>query len=167
MEVTKPNRVTHTYTQRLVAPPERVLPLLCPVREAEWLERWDPIAVYTRSGVAEPGCVFVTAAEPHAAVWMITRLEPEAGRVEMIKITPEVTACALSIAVSPTVHGSDAEVTYTHTSLGPLGDEFVAGFTEEFYAGFMQDWEHRLNHYLETGERLAGPRDESPESNGS
>ncbi len=155
MDVRRPNRVTHTYTQRLVAPPDRVLPLLCPVREAEWLERWDPIRVFTSSGVAEPGCVFVTAAEPHDAVWMISRLDPAAGMIEMIKITPEVTACKLSIAVSPAAHGCDAEVTYTHTSLGPRGDEFVAGFDAPHYLEFMRDWETRLNHYLATGERLA------------
>jgi hypothetical protein len=154
MEIRRPNRVTHSYTQRLVAPPERVLPLLCPVREAEWLERWDPLAVYTESGVAEPGCVFVTAAEPHAAVWIVTRLDAPAGIVEMIKISPEVTACQLSIAVSPAPHGSDARVTYTHTSLGPRGDEFVAAFDEAYYVEFMADWERRLNHYLTTGIRL-------------
>ena len=39
---------------------------------------------------------------------------------------------------------------YSHTSLGPAGDALVASFTEEFYGGFMRDWEARLNHYLRT-----------------
>jgi hypothetical protein len=47
--------------------------------------------------------------------------------------------------------GTDAEVTYTHTSLGPAGDEFVAAFDEAYYVEFMRDWEERLNHYLITG----------------
>jgi len=156
MEVRKPNRVVRSYVQKLVAPPDRVLPLLCPVREADWLERWDPRVVFTESGVAERDCVFVTAAEPQNAVWMVTRLEPASGRVEMVKITPEVTACVLRIAVNATGDGgSEALVTYSHTSLGPRGDEFVAGFTEVFYQDFMRDWERRLNHYLESGQRLA------------
>ena len=155
MDIRQPNRVVRSYVQRLVAPPERVLPLLCPVREADWIEGWDPRAVFTESGVVEQDCVFVTRASPHDAVWMVTRLEPAAGRVEMVKISPEVTACILRIEVAAAPHGSSATVRYTHTSLGPRGDEFVAGFTEEFYRGFMRDWERRLNHYLETGERLA------------
>ncbi len=141
--------------QRLTAPPERVLPLLCPVREADWIEGWDPLAVYSVSGVAELDCVFVTKASPQDPVWMVTRHEPAAGIVEMVKISPEVTACVLRIEVVPAEHGSSATVTYSHTSLGPRGDEFVAGFTEEFYADFMRDWERRLNHYLASGERLA------------
>jgi len=35
MNIRPPNRVTHTYTQHLVAPPAAVFPLLCPVRAAD------------------------------------------------------------------------------------------------------------------------------------
>ncbi len=151
MHVTKPNRVTRTYTQRLVAEPSAVFPLLCPVREADWIDGWDPISVITHSGVAEHDCVFVTAASPGDAVWYVTRHEPDNGFVEMIKITPLVTACRLTIQLRAIATGSEALVTYTHTSLGPEGDAFVASFTDDYYRQFMEDWEARINHYLEHG----------------
>lgn len=151
MKIITPNRVTHTYTQRLVAPPEAVFPLLCPVREADWIPGWDPALVVSASGLAEPDCVFVTAAPPGDAVWYVTRHEPQARLVEMIKVTPAVTACRLTIRLRPTAAGCEADVTYMHTSLGPQGDEFVAAFTEDFYRGFMQEWESRINHYLRHG----------------
>ena len=151
MHVTKPNRVTRTYTQRLVAEPSAVFPLLCPVREADWIDGWDPISVTTHSGVAECDCVFVTAASPSDAVWYVTRHEPDNGFVEMIKITPLVTACRLTIQLRAIATGSEAIVTYTHTSLGPEGDAFVASFTDDYYRQFMEDWEARINHYLEHG----------------
>lgn len=50
--------------------------------------------------------------------------------------------------------GSEAEVTYTHTSLGPLGDRFVAEITEERYTQFMQAWEAQMNHFLRHGSAL-------------
>ena len=50
--------------------------------------------------------------------------------------------------------GSEADITYTHTSLGPEGDAFVAAFTDDFYRRFMQDWESRINYYLAHGKRL-------------
>jgi hypothetical protein len=62
MRVTKPNHVTRTFTQQLVAEPSKVFPLLCPVREADWLDGWDPLVVFSQSGVAEPDCVFLTEA---------------------------------------------------------------------------------------------------------
>ncbi|MBK8232865.1 MAG: hypothetical protein IPK72_20370 [Candidatus Eisenbacteria bacterium] len=156
MKIIPPLRVTRTYVQHLVAAPQVVLPLLCPVREAEWIEGWDPSLVISASGVAEEDCVFLTAAEPRGAIWYVTLHDRRSGLVEMIKITPEVTACRLTIGLSPTREGCEAEVTYTHTSLGPLGDAFVASFTEEFYTGFMRDWEARLNHFLRHGTRLSG-----------
>jgi hypothetical protein len=154
MKIVPPNRVERRCVQRLVAPPAAVMPLLCPVREADWIPGWDPRLVLSSSGVVEPACVFVTAAEPVDAVWVVTRHEPDRGFVEMWKITPTVTACRLTIRLRATPSGCDAEVTYTHTSLGPAGDAFVAGFTEEHYRAFMQDWEAKLNHYLRHGRAL-------------
>lgn len=151
MKILKPVRATRTYVQQLVAKPSEVFPLLCPVREAEWIEGWDPPTVFSASGFAEVDCVFTTAADPIDAIWYVTRHEPDAGRVEMVKITPTVTACRLTIQLRPRPNGSEAEITYCHTSLGPKGDEFVASFTEDFYRKFMQDWETRLNHYLRQG----------------
>jgi len=154
MEIRKPTRATRTFVQKLVASPDRVFPLLCPVREADWLEGWDPLVVFTKSGVAEPECVFMTKAEPRPAIWFVSRHEPERGLVEMLKISPEVTACRLTIQLAAAGPGCEATITYSHTSLGPEGDAFVAGFTDEFYEGFMLEWETRMNHYLKTGETM-------------
>ena len=160
MNIQPPNRIAHTYTQHLIAEPARVFPLLCPVREADWIEGWNPLQVFSHSGVAEADCVFVTAAEPADAIWYVTRHEPDAGVVEMLKITPGVTACRLRIRLHATADGCDASVTYLHTSLGtPQGDAFVAGFTAAHYEQFMRDWEARLNHYLVHGTALPGERD--------
>ena len=157
MKISPPHRICRSYVQQLVAGPSAVFPLLCPVREADWIEGWDPVAVWSDSGVAEVDCVFVTAApagSPQDAIWYVTRHEPEGGFVEMLKITPGVTVCRLAIQLRAVASGCEAAVTYTHTSLGPAGDAFVAAFTEAHYRQFMQDWEARMNHYLRTGEAL-------------
>ena len=159
MIIQPPTRATHSYVQHLVASPDRVFPLLCPVREADWIEGWDPLQVTSATGVAERDCVFVTAAEPADAIWYITRHEADAGFVEMLKVTPGVTACRLSIQLQATPQGCDATVTYLHTSLGtPAGDAFVAAFSAEYYRQFMRDWEDRLNHYLAHGVAQPGER---------
>jgi hypothetical protein len=119
MKIVKPNRVTRTYTQNLVGAPIAVFPLLCPVREADWIDGWSPPLVVTNSGVAEPDCVFTTTATSIDAIWYITRHEPAGGFVEMIKITPNVTACRLTIQLRATPGRSEADVAYSHTSLGP------------------------------------------------
>ncbi len=159
MKIAPPQRASHTYLQKLVAGPSQVFPLLCPVREADWLDGWDPLEVWSRTGLAEPDCVFTTPAAggaPQDAIWYVTRHEPGNGFVEMLKITPSVTACRLTIQLRAAAGGCEAEITYLHTSLGPAGDLFVAGFTAEFYRRFMHEWETRLNHYLATGALLEG-----------
>ena len=79
--------------------------------------------------------------------------------VEMIKITPAVTACKLTIQLAPAKKGSEATVTYAHTSLGTRGDAFVEAFTAEYYEGFMKQWEAQMNHFLSEGETLRAGAD--------
>ena len=112
MDTTKPNRATHTYRQRLCASPAKVFPLLCPVREAEWVDGWLPELVISSSGVAERDCVFITADKLEKTIWYITRHEPQRWFVEMLKILPGATACRLEIQLSDNGDGCFADVTY-------------------------------------------------------
>jgi hypothetical protein len=160
MHITKPNRAIHTYRQRLDAAPARVFPLYCPVRETEWADGWLPELVISSSGIAERDCIFLTADKLGMATWYITRYEPERWFIEMLKILPGVTACRLSFQLSENGNGCYADITYSHTSLGPAGDELVAKFTADYYQSFMQEWEKAFNHFLKTGRRLT---DESAE----
>jgi hypothetical protein len=155
MRVTPPQRARHSYLQRLHAPPREAFPLLCPVREAEWISGWDPLLVLTNSGRAEGGCVFIMAGEP-AAIWTVTRFEPP-ERIDFVKVTPGVTVGQISIILRPDADGGTfADVTYGYTSLGtPEGDAAVRAFTLDAYTAAMALWERRLNHFLATGERLA------------
>jgi len=154
MRITKPNRATHTYRQSLHAAPAKVFPLLCPVRETEWANGWLPELIISSSGVAERDGIFITPDKLGTAIWYITRYEPERWFVEMLKILPGVTACRLSIQLSEHGHECFADITYSHTSIGSAGDEFVAKFTAGYYQSFMQAWEKELNHFLKTGCRL-------------
>lgn len=158
MTVTPPVRARHTYTQRLLAPPERVFPLLCPVREAEWVPGWAPRLVVSTSGVAEPSCVFVTPDDGAEAVWVVTEHDPARYRVGFVKVTPGRTVGQIAIALhpGPGPDETEAEVTYQFTALSAEGEAAVAAFTAEHYLAFMQEWEAALNHYLRTAERLDG-----------
>lgn len=152
MRIEAPVRVRRSYVQHLEAPPEEVFPLLCPVREAEWVEGWDPIAVYSFSGVAENDCVFVTPDGDAEAVWTVITHDPQEHVVEFVKVTPGVTACRIHIALAADGNGgTEAEVSYQHTALSERGRAFVADFTEEAYQGFMRKWEEALNRYLLEG----------------
>lgn len=156
MKIQAPVRVRRTYRQHLDAPPERVFPLLCPVREADWVPGWDPSLVVSASGVAEDDCVFVMPRnDADDAIWVITRHDASAHAVEFVKVTPGHTVGRIAIALaSDGPQHTVAAVTYQYTALSDAGEAFVRDFTEAAYVDVMQRWEQRLNHYLRTGRML-------------
>ncbi len=158
MRVEKPNRVSLSYTQHLGAPPAQVFPLLCPVRETEWVNDWRPKLVLSESGVAEPGCVFITPGIPEDALWMVITHDPEEFRLEIIKIIPGVVIGKIAVGLG--AEGADgcvADITYSYTSISDHGDRALEEFTEAHFRKFMEIWEMELNHFLRTGTMLAPP----------
>ena len=152
MEVSRPVRVHRTYTQTLIAPPEQVFPLLCPVREVEWANDWNPRQVIAESGFVELGCVFVTPDKPQDSIWVVTQWDPREFFVEFTKVTPEFTVGKIEIRLR---RGDGeltlADISYCLTALSEKGSEFVTQFTAEYYKVFMKEWESEINHYLQTG----------------
>jgi hypothetical protein len=71
-------RVTYDYTQQLVAPPDEVFPLICPVREADWLDGFEYDWVYSDSGLAEMNAIFTTPkhGQMPPSLWIITHHDP-------------------------------------------------------------------------------------------
>ena len=157
MKITTPQRVAHTYTQRLSGTPADVFPLLCPVRECDWVNGWDPRLVITSSGAAERDCIFFTGPQDNEAIWLVTEYEPP-KRIEFIKVNPRETAARITIHLRADGDATLAEITYAYTALTALGENVVTEFTPAYYQSFMQAWEDQLNHYLRTGTKLPAPR---------
>ncbi len=157
MKIDTPKRITHSYVQTIEGTPDEIFPLYCPVKEALWCEGWDPVAVYTTSGVVEPECVFTTEDNGIESAWFVTVYDNKQGRVEMIKHTPGVTISKLRITIEPICQKTTrAIISYGFTSLSKSGDEVLKEFTEENYNTSMAAWEKAMNHYLKTGEMLTG-----------
>ncbi|KAB2964775.1 MAG: hypothetical protein F9K16_03510 [Thermoanaerobaculia bacterium] len=152
-------RITRHYTQRIEAPPARVFPLLCPVREADWLEGWGEIVemVHSDSGLAEDGCVFLTRPPGQVeTVWVITRHDPTRGEVEFVRVTPGLLATRLCILVQAAEgEASTVKVTYQFTPLSEAGVALAReAHSEETFRRSMVWWEASMNHWLRTGELL-------------
>jgi hypothetical protein len=148
-------RVTRAFVQTLCSRPEAVFPLLCPVREGDWLEGWDCRVVYSDSGVAEAGCVFTTAHHGDTeTVWYTTDHESP-RRVRFVRVTPGFMTVEIEILLAPLGRdGTQATIHYTYTALGPQGQDALERSTEEEWLQMMEWWERSMNHYLQTGERL-------------
>ena len=176
-------RIAHEFTQTNIASPERVFPLLCPVRQADWVPGWDYRLIYSTSGVAEEGCIFTTpnAAPPnpppdgalsreHAqsssqsatpfpdTIWITTAYDPAAFRIAFVWINPGLVATEIRIQLTPAPNQqTHAYIRYRYTGLSPDGNREVTRFDRAWFEDKMRGWETAINHYLRTGRRIDAP----------
>ena len=146
-------RVSHESTQTNDAPPEKVFPLLCPVREADWVPGWQYRLIYSGSGLAEDGCVFSTPndAGPET-VWMVTHYDPTAFRIAFAWIEPGMIATQIRIALGLSPGGKTrARIRYLYTGLSPAGNAVLERYTPEWFRSKMQSWETAIHYFLRNG----------------
>lgn len=150
-------RVSHEYVQTNVAPPEKVFPLLCPVREAEWVPGWQYRLIYSQSGVAEAGCVFATPNEDGSeTTWIVTEYDPGAFRIGFVWISPGLVVAQIRIRLERNSGGNTtAHIWYTYTGLSAAGNREADRYDESWFRHKMQSWESAINHYLRTGKCIA------------
>lgn len=149
--------VSRSYRQTINATSKIIFPLLCPVREAEWLDDWDYKMIYSVSGVAEKGAVFTTSYwEDSEQTWIITKHDSIKSEIQFARFVPGFVTSVLDINVLPKDKNSSyVDVTYTYTGLTEKGNNFLEkSFTEEFFAKNMKEWEDSMNYFLKTGTML-------------
>jgi hypothetical protein len=154
-------RVVHEYTQVNEAPPEKVFPLLCPVRELDWVPGWRYRLIYSQSGVAEDGCVFATPNDDGSeTVWAVSEYDPIAFCIAFVWVWPGMVACHLQIRLAATgPEKTAAYIRYAYTGLSAKGDDEVAGYNRKWFESKMKGWETAINHYLGTGQLIAGSQE--------
>ena len=88
-------RAVTEYIGELDEAPEAVFPLLCPVREYEWLDGWKSKMVYSNSGFAEEDCIFTTPLEP--GIWNTDHYEPPKRIAFTVVSSEQVNRICLSL----------------------------------------------------------------------
>ena len=125
-------RIERKFSHIVPATAADVFPLLCPVREHDWIPTWSCEMIYTDSGIAELDCVFRTTIGGSEAVWSVSRYDPAARRIEFVI---HGGSHVQRLAVQVRDHGdAAAELTWTrvYTGLSADGDRLV----EELGRGF-------------------------------
>jgi hypothetical protein len=152
----KATRITRSYGQTINARPGVVFPLLCPVRETEWLDGWEYEMIYSLSGLAEEGCVFSTPGDGEAdTIWVISRHDKENHIIEFTRFTPGSRTCVLKVAVNPKGNDtSNVDISYAYTGITANGNAWIDNFTEDMFLDAVKFWEMSMNHFQEVGEKL-------------
>ena len=158
MAFTNAQRAVYEVTQRFDDIPERVFPLLCPVREYDWIDGWSCAMVYASTGVAELGGVFrTTFPDLGDEIWTITRYEPPRA-IEFVRVSWNVAVVKLDIALEPDGNtGTLVRMAHTYTALSRAGELAIDARTPAIHEQEMREGERMLNHYLSTGQKLPRP----------
>ena len=148
--------VAHSYIQTNVAPPTTVFPLLCPVRETEWVPGWKYRLIHSKSGLAELGCVFATPnPDGSDTTWIVTDYDP-LRRIAFTWLWPGMIATRLIIELQPKGDSqTSAHISYEYTALSERGESELDLYDKTWFASKMTGWEIAINHYLETGRKLS------------
>lgn len=134
--------------------PAQVFPLLCPVREYEWIESWRCEVLYSKSGVAEEGCVFRTSFDNDGEMtWIVSRYEAP-WKIEFSCVVPGSHTMRLMLELS--AHGMGTTLVWTRefTATDPAGERWVAAYTGARHQAMMEMLERTLKHYLSAGTML-------------
>lgn len=147
---------TFHYVQTNHGPIEEVFPLLCPVREADWLDGWTYRMIHSQSGFIEKDCVFTT---PHhgemETVWQVTQYDTSNFTIEFLRVTPMENVVRIGIQLEPMANQQTrALIDYQYTALNEEQNRFIESELENTFQESMLWWEKAINYYLETGEML-------------
>ena len=147
---------TLTFKQINSAVPEKVFPLLCPLREKDWLDGWDYEMIYSKSGLIEKYCVFSTSHPGEMdTIWHVTQHNPKKFEVEFLRVTPKENVVRINIKLTPVENGkTEAEIAYQYTGLNDKQNEYIKSELELKFEESMRWWEKSINHYLKTGQVL-------------
>jgi hypothetical protein len=144
-----------TYDMLVDAPAEEVFPLLCPVRENDWVIGWEEITtlISSESGVAELGAVFQTQ-QPREApeTWVITRYEP-VERIAFALFGGDVVT-RLEIDLAEAEGKTRATWTTSRVGTSESGNARVQAATRQSHDASRAGLDVMLQYYLATGEMI-------------
>jgi hypothetical protein len=135
--------------------PEQVFPLLCPVREYDWIEPWRCEMIHSASGVVELDCVFRTdfPDDGPTDTWVVSRYEPP-RLLEFVRVNP-LRTIRYSIRLEESGPGiSRWRWEQVLTGLTPEGNALIDKQTDRQYAAEKDVLAKLLDHYLATGTRM-------------
>lgn len=147
---------SRTYKQINNAPPDVVFPLLCPVREKDWIDGWDYKMIFSKSGLIEKDCVFST---PHhgkeQTIWYVTVHDKENYTIEFIRVTPNEEVVKINIYLEDNGNGTTTtNITYQYTGLNETKNAWIKDELDMEFKENMIEWEKAINYYIEKGEKL-------------
>jgi hypothetical protein len=159
MKCFEAKKVQRSHTVKLLAPPGQVFPLLCPVREEEWIPGWEDETyelIFSKSGFNETGCIFKTHFKSAAdSFWTCLKFDRKHFEVEFLVHVVGLEMRRFTIRLKQNDDKStNAQFIMSTTALSASGNELVENLTEAVYVKFITGFETMLNYYFQHGVKM-------------
>jgi hypothetical protein len=153
----KKKRRVEVHQERFPFSCAQIFPLLCPVKEDDWIPGWreQREMIYTESGTAEVGCVFITRKQPHLmgpATWVNNVYDPN-EKIQYSAINEHM-VYQIQGNLKPLPAGCEVTLTRTWTALTPQAEEFLGRMADDAAKAPPKLFE-LIAHYLKTGKMLS------------
>ena len=152
----KGERTVFTGKQSYSFPPEDVFPMLCPVREYEYIPGWECNIVYLDSGLAEQGGVFTTHSHGEGGqrdVWVVSRYDANRA-IEFVRVNG-MRSMVYRIELQGTETGGTVlDCEQVITGLTEEGNQHVRMLEQSDFTAMLSHWQELLQHYLATAEAV-------------
>jgi hypothetical protein len=148
--------VSNSFSFTVPASLRDAAPLFGPEGERSWAgTEWNLQFLFPVPGKDVEGAVFTVQHGDHCSVWVNTRFDLEAGRMQYVVVLPDLLVSTIDVAL----HAIDAthtrvDVTYIRTALRPHANEHVVAMgRHDREQG--PDWERSIRTYLATQRGVA------------
>lgn len=137
-----------SHFQTIKANAEEIFPLFCPVRSYEWIEDWDAILIYSKTGYAEQGCIFKTFdPDDGEDIWVISDYNPPSF-IKFVRFNDLRTIIYKISFVNQSKNLCKIFYDQEITGLNEKGNEFVADLEKCDFAEMINFLENLLNEYI-------------------
>lgn len=141
--------VSNSFSFTVPASLHDAAPLFGPEGERDWAgQEWNPQFLFPLPAKDMEGAVFTVQHGEHRSVWVNTRFDLAAGRMQYVALLPDLLVSTIDV----TLHAMDAthtkvEVTYVRTALKPEANEHVVAMGQ-YDRAQGPEWERSIETYL-------------------
>lgn len=132
-QTSAPAHVVNTFRFQIAAPLARVAPLFGPEGERAWAgQHWNPVFLFPQPAKDIEGAVFTVQRGEHPSVWVNTRFDLAAGRMQYVSLIDGVVVSVIDVRLAvPDPGHTTVEVTYARTALDAAHNEQVENLGAE------------------------------------
>jgi len=138
----RPRYLTLQGHLELDGDPDENFPLFSPVGETLWVPGWSPELLHPAGVEWAEGQIFRTREDTgEEVVWIVTRLDREAHRVEYRRVVPRLHVATVEIGCRGAGdRRTRVDVSYAYVGLSDAGNRAIASMTQPEYDQKMARW---------------------------